>query len=319
MKFVSKVLLPGAAACALFFTACADKAESGETSKQEVSIPEAPDAAIELIATELADGNGGILWKAMPSSYQTDVNSIAQLAGAKIDAEIYNKSFGLVGRLAEVADKQKEFILNTQLGGPQPEEQIAKVEAAWPSIIGFVQTIAQSSIASTEGLQSFDGQVFCEQTISALVAYAKDLSALSDETNPLEFGSVKLLESTDLTALLEMTSPDGTVETEEFTKVENRWVPTEMATDWATSIADAKAQLEAISPEEIAQKKPQIMGVITMIEGVLTQIESAETQEQFDQALQGAMMPLMGLMMMQQGMGGGAPAAPAMPASPVAP
>ena len=48
-----------------------------------------------------------------------------------------------------------------------------------------------------------------------------------------------------------------------------------------------------------------------MVEGVLTQIEAAETQEQFDQALQGAMMPLMGIMMMGQGMG--APAAPVTP------
>ena len=59
------------------------------------------------------------------------------------------------------------------------------------------------------------------------------------------------------------------------------------------------------------------MGVLTMIDGVLTQIAAAETQEQFDQSLQGAMMPIMGLMMMGQSMGGGmsAPAAP-MPAAP---
>ena len=56
------------------------------------------------------------------------------------------------------------------------------------------------------------------------------------------------------------------------------------------------------------------MGVITMFEGILTQIEAAETQEQFDQALQGAMMPIMGLMMMQGGMGGGSE--PAMPVAP---
>jgi len=51
-----------------------------------------------------------------------------------------------------------------------------------------------------------------------------------------------------------------------------------------------------------------------MFEGILTQIEAAETQEQFDQALQGAMMPIMGLMMMQGGMGGGSE--PAMPVAP---
>lgn len=314
-----KLFLPLAALSAMLFTACGGSEDSSSTST-EAQIPDAPDAAIETIAKEVMDGNGGILWKAMPASYQADVDSIAQLAGTKVDAELYNKSFGLVGRLAEVADKQKEFILNTQLGGAQPAEQIAKVEAAWPSIIGFVQTIAGSSIASSQGLQSFDGQAFFDTTVSSLIGYSKDLAALSEQENPfdaMDFGTVSVLESTEDTATLEMTGPDGTVETEAFTKVENRWVPTEMATQWSANMAEAKAQLEAMSPEEMAQNKPQIMGVITMLEGVLTQLEAAETQEQFDQALQGAMMPIMGLMMMQGGMGGGQGAPSSMP--PVAP
>jgi hypothetical protein len=60
-----------------------------------------------------------------------------------------------------------------------------------------------------------------------------------------------------------------------------------------------------------------MMGVLTMIDGVLAQIAAAETQEQFDQSLKGAMMPLMGLMMMGQGMGGSAAPAAPMPAAPV--
>lgn len=322
MSFVSKLLLPVAALSVLSFTACGGGDSSAEESAQsapekpvEITIPDDPAAAMELIAQELASGNGGILWKAMPSSYQGDLNEIAKLAGTKVDAEIYNKSFALVGRIGEVANKQKEFILNTELAGVQPEEEVAKMEAAWPSIIGFVETIANSSISSAEGLQAFDGKTFCESTISELIKFSDDLSALSGEELPISAYkgvTVKALESTDSTATLEMTGPEGDVETEEFIKVEDRWVPTEMADSWTTSMAEARAQLEAIDPEQIAQTKPQIMGVITMFEGVLTQIEAAETQEQFDQALQGAMMPIMGLMMMQGG-GMGAPAAPAMP------
>jgi hypothetical protein len=305
MYNASKILSSATALSLLLLTACGGKP----------AIPDAPDAAMETIAQELAAGNGGILWQAMPASYQADVAGIVQLAGTKVDAEVYDQGFGLLGRLAEVADKQKEFILNTQLAGPQPAEQVAKIEAAWPSIIGFVQTIAGSSIASVEGLQAFNGQAFFDTTVSDLIGYAEDLSELSGEENPLKLGAVKLLESTDTTAKLEFTSHDGEVETEEFTKVENRWVPTEMATEWTTQMADTRGQLEAITPEEMAQNKPQIMGVITMMQGVLTQIEAAETQEQFDQALQGAMMPIMGLIMMQQGMGGGQ-GAPAMPVAP---
>lgn len=311
MSNTHKILFPCAAMVALLLTA-----RGAGVSSTEVTIPDEPSAAIQTIADEMIAGNCSILWRAMPASYQADVNAIAQLAGAKVDPEVYDKSLSLLGRLAEVADKQKSYIINTKLGGEQSAEQLAKIEAAWPSIIGFVQTITTSSISSSAGLRAFDGHVFSEQTLSVLFKYSKDIDVLSGEGktfDDLVFVSLKTIESTDTTASLEMTFADGDVKTEEFTKVENRWVPSKMATNWSTGMANAKAQLEAISSEEMAKQKPQIIGMITMVDGILTQLESAQTQEQFDQALQGVMMPI-GMLMMQ-GMGGemGAPAVPTAP------
>lgn len=295
MLITYKILFPCAALVALFFTAC----DAG-VSSTEYTLPDEPSAAMQTIADEMLAGNCSILWHAMPASFQIDVNAIAQLVGAKVDPEIYDKSFGLIGRFAEVADKQKLFILNTKLGSELAAEQIAEIEAAWPSIIGFVQTILTSSISSSAGLRAFDGQVFSEQTLPVLFKYSNDLAALSEE-NPfssLEFDSLKTIVSTDTTAEIKITFTNGDVETEDFAKVENRWVPAEMAINWSTRMADAKKQLEAISSEKMVKNKPQIMGMITMVDGILTQLEKAETQEQFDQALQGAMMPI-GILMMQ--------------------
>ena len=295
MLITYKILFPCAALVALFFTAC----DAG-VSSTEYTLPDEPSAAMQTIADEMLAGNCSILWHAMPASFQIDVNAIAQLVGAKVDPEIYDKSFGLIGRFAEVADKQKLFILNTKLGSELAAEQIAEIEAAWPSIIGFVQTIVTSSISSSAGLRAFDGQVFSEQTLPVLFKYSNDLAALSEE-NPfssLEFDSLKTIVSTDTTAEIKITYTNGDVETEDFAKVENRWVPAEMAINWSMRMADAKKQLEAISSEKMVKNKPQIMGMITMVDGILTQLEKAETQEQFDQALQGAMMPI-GILMMQ--------------------
>ncbi len=295
MLITYKILFPCAALVALFFTAC----DAG-VSSTEYTLPDEPSAAMQTIADEILAGNCSILWHAMPASFQIDVNAIAQLVGAKVDPEIYDKSFGLIGRFAEVADKQKLFILNTKLGGELAAEQIAEIEAAWPSIIGFVQTIVTSSISSSAGLRAFDGQVFSEQTLPVLFKYSNDLAALSEENpfNSLEFDSLKTIVSTDTTAEIKITFTNGDVETEDFAKVENRWVPAEMAINWSMRMADAKKQLEAISSEKLVKNKPQIMGMITMVDGILTQLEKAETQEQFDQALQGAMMPI-GILMMQ--------------------
>ena len=57
------------------------------------------------------------------------------------------------------------------------------------------------------------------------------------------------------------------------------------------------------------------MGIITMLDGFLRQLDTAETQEQFDQALQGAIIPI-GLLMMQSiGKGIGAPKKPVAPSA----
>ena len=280
MFITHKSFYPSAAMIALFFTAC-----GAGISSTKVTIPDEPSAAMRTIADEVIAGNYSILWHAMPTSYQNDINAIAQLAGSKVDPEIYDKSFGLVGRFAEVADRQKLFILNTSLGGEQPAEQIAEIEAAWPSIIGFVQTIVTSSISSSAGLRSFDGQVFSSRTLPALIKYSNDLAAISNQENPfgsLEFDRLKTVENADTTAVVEITFTKGGVGTKGLTKIENRWVPTEIATNWSTEMAAAKKQLEAISFEEIAKNKPQLMGMITMLDGILTQLNYAKTQEQFD-------------------------------------
>ncbi|MEC8219775.1 MAG: hypothetical protein VX014_04015 [Verrucomicrobiota bacterium] len=309
MFITHKTFFPYAAVVALFFTAC-----GAGISSTTVTIPDEPFAAMQTIGDEVIAGNYSILWHAMPTSYQTDINAIARLAGSKVDPEIYDKSFGLFGRFAEVADKQKLFILNTSLVGKQPAEQIAEIEAAWPSIIGFVQTIVTSSISSSAGLRAFDGQVFSEETLPELFKYSNDLAAISNEENPfgsLQFGSLKTVESTDTTAVLEITFASGDVVEEDFTKVENRWVPAEIAINWSTGIVTARKHLQAISSEEIAKNKPQLMGMITMLDGILTQLNTAKTQEQFDQALQGAMIPIGLLVMQSMGEGIGAPTKPA--------
>lgn len=316
-----KMLLCALFAGALFITACGKKADSGaEAAPEAVQIPDSPDGAVQFIAQELAKGNGAVLWQAMPATYQGDVNSIAQLAGTKIDAEIYDRIFATLDRASKVLDQQKDFVFgSSMLPASSDEAAAAQIREAWPSITNLIETLTSSPLASAEGLRSFDGAAFFAGTVSNLLADVDALAQLDPELEQSLLASlseiqVKLVEGSDSQALLEMSMPGEEVETETFVKLEDRWVPQEMAAEWSEQIADTRRQLEAIDPAELAKQKPQILGVFAMFDGVIAQLEAATTQEQFDQAIQGAMMPVMGLLMMGQGMGGGAaPAAPAMP------
>ena len=307
MTIQSKLAL-GLTAIALLFTACSKPAED--------PIPVAPDAAIQNVITEFAKGNGGIIWQAMPTSYQTDVSDLLHLAGSKIDPELYDKSFATIARLAEVIDQQQALILNSSFMQDRSAEEMAQLEAALPAIVDLVGTITSSELASITGLLNFNGQDFFDTTVSQFTQYAETLGQLAGEESMLSNYMNTVVTVDDLQAILLTTFPGKEPVEQAFTKVEQQWVPSEMASDWAAKIAEATAELEATSMEDIAANKPQMMGVLTMIDGVLAQIAAAETQEQFDQSLKGAMMPLMGLLMMGQGMGeSAAPAAP-MPAAP---
>jgi hypothetical protein len=294
---------------ALFFAACGDKSAEDAALPEAVVIPDAPDAAIQALAHELAKGNGGILWRAMPVSYQGDINALIHLFGTKIDAEIYDKSFALIGRLSQMAQKQQVFILNTSLAESTADEQ-AKWEQALPAVITFVDTLVASDLGSSAGLQSFAGRAFFDTTVSKLLQSGSQLSEASGAAGLADLADVvvSLVQSDEAEATLLVSLPRRTSEEAVFAKVEGRWIPVEMSSTWEAGVAAATAKLEAISNEDLAAQKPKIIAVLAMVEGVLTQIDSAETQEQFDQALQGAMMPLMAIMMMGQGMG--APSAP---------
>lgn len=308
---ISKKIALGVTAGALLLTGCGKKAEEAAV----VTIPDAPDAAIQTVITEFAKGNGGILWQAMPASYQSDVNTLAQLAGSKIDSEVYGKSFATIARLAEVIDQQQVLILNSSVMQGRSAEEMAELEAALPSIVGLLGAITSSELASSTGLLNFNGQDFFDTTVSQFTQYAETLGQLAGEESMLSNYMntvVTVVEADDLQATLLTTVPGKEPLEQVFTKVEQRWVPSAMASDWAAKIAEAKAELDATFIEDMAAQKPQIMSVLAMIDGVLAQIAAAENQQQFDQSLQGAI-----LMMVGPGWGGSdAPVAP-MPIAPV--
>lgn len=301
---------------ALLLTGCGKKAEEAAA----VTIPDAPDAAIQTVITEFTKGNGAILWQAMPASYQSDVNTLAQLAGSKIDPEVYDNSFATIARLAEIVEQQQAFILNSSFMEDRSAEEMAELEAALPLIVDLFEIITSSELASTNGLLNFNGQDFFNTTVSKFVQYAETLGQLTGDESLLSDymdAVVSVVEADNLQATLLTTVPGQEPTEQVFTKVEQRWVPSEMARNWSAKIAEVKAEFDATSIEDIAAQKPQIMGALAMIDGVLAQIAAAENQEQFDQSLQGAMIPLMGLVMLSQGMGGGVDPIAPMPEAPI--
>ena len=287
------------ASCALLLSGCGKGAD--EAAKPEVVIPDSPDAAVQTVIAEFANGNSGIVWRALPASYQSDVNELVHLFGSSADEEVYDKSFSLFARLAEVIDQQKSFIVNSSLLQSKSADERAKLEAALPSIAGFVGTITTSELSSVNGLLDFDGKVFFDTTVSECVEHLEAIGQLAgDETKLVDYAStvVSIVDSDGQQAKLSITVPGQSAEEVVFTKVEERWVPLEMQSNWKTRVEEMNASIKSMSTEGFEAQKTQIMGALTMFDGLLTKIASAETQEQFDQSLKEVTMPLISIFMM---------------------
>jgi len=302
-------------ASALFLSACGNPTEDSDAPSAvgEVTISDAPDEAMKTILMELAEGEGGIIWKAMPASYQADLNSVVQLVGTQIDAEIYDKSFQLIDRLGSIINQQQALILNSSMG-PTLEEEKMKLRQGLPKLAEIIRVFATSDVATNAGLQSFNGQVFFGTTVSKLANLTTELSKLQDAEGPsledLRDASIAVTDVTAMEATLSITMA-GETETVQLTKIENRWVPVDIAAQWTASIAEVKTSLEALSPKAVAAAKADVMNVLKVLDDVMNTVEAAETQADFDQSLKNAMMPLMGVYMaIMETVSGGAPVAP---------
>ena len=260
--------------------------------------PDDPATAVGMITGELAEGNGEIIWDALPRTYQSDINSVVYLLSEKLDAEVYDKCFCVIRRIIDVANGQENFILNTRFGGKFSAESLAKIVNAWPSIIVLAECISNSEIADLVGLQSFDGRSFFDNIVSSFIGITKGRSLSSGERNPFVYSNIDLLKTNNNRTILRLTSPDGTADRMEFTNLQGRLIPTYIADNWVKTITKIKRNLEAINPKDIAKNKPQVITLLSMFEVALKQIEIAETQIQFDQSVQRAVLPLMGLLLL---------------------
>lgn len=284
----------------LLFAACGKKTDE-LPAPVKVTIPDSPDAAVQTVISEFAKGDSGIAWRALPESYQSDINGLMHLAGSKMDQEVYEKSFSLIARLGEIIQQQKSFILNSSFMQEQPPEELSKLEAVLPSIAGLINTFATSELSSTAGLIHFDGQTFFDTTVAKCVEYLETIGQLtSDGTKLSEYAStvVSVVDADEQRATLLIAIPGQEAEEMTFTKVGERWVPVELEDSWAETIEEMKKSLEAYSPEEFEAQKTQILGALTMFDGILTKFSSAQTQEEFNQSLKDSTMPLMSIFMM---------------------
>lgn len=263
-------------------------AREAVTVGPEPLIPDSPDGTVRAVAKHLVEHDPGILWEALPESYRSDINELTVSFAAKMEPELYNRSMELARHAVEVLQDKQSIILGSSLVASSGVDA-GELDRGMSSGLAAAHALLSSEISNLSGLAAVDWQGFLSATGGQIMRIAdgagSDAEADESSLAMLRDITVEHLTTTDDTAVLRITAGDKPPEEVELTRVEGRWVPTELAQEWQEKVAEARARLEELTPERIAELKPQAMFGLAMAEAFVEQIAAIQSPEEFDAAI----------------------------------
>lgn len=262
-------------------------------------------ATVTTMAAAMKDGKVEVAYDMLPASYQKDVDGLIHDFAGRMDAEIWSAGFGVLSKSAGLLKAKKELLIS-MAQQPGKEEQTEKMKTHWDSLVSGLEKLAASDLAEVEKLKTSSARDLLQKGVGPL---AKSLVAMATVRNAdgtmsaadLDQIKAELVEPGDTTAKVKITSPGKPEpETVEFVKVEGKWIPKTLADKWSENIAQAKQQIAAVDPDQLAAQKPKVMQLVGTTNGVLDEMMKAESAEQIQQA---AFPLLLQAMMMGSQMG----------------
>lgn len=270
----------------------------------KVSVPATPDGTVQTVVRSMGEGKPQAVWTALPKSYQSDVKGLITDFAGKMDKEVWDKSFVVLGKVTKLAKDKKDFILNHPFLGMTPLADKAKKDEAiknWDAVVQLFDIIVKSDIKTVDGLKNLDPEKFLGDTVAKLMAESKRIAAVADkqaEVNKFEKmkeAKVTVVSSDDKTAKVKIEIPgEQEVEELELTKVEDKWLPAKMVAEWSQTIKNGKEQIADIKIE--GKDKVKIMDGLTQVDAALDDLLAAKTQDDFNAAVGKTMGTVTGIM-----------------------
>lgn len=254
-----------------------------------------PDATVKEFSEALKAGDVSRIAALLPASYQKDVAGLVHEFAGRMDNELWNEIRGFVGNASGAVGTKAQL-----LGELIPEgqkltvQEKAKRAKVVEELFGAIGAVAKSEVTTLARLKTTDLPTLATNLKALSGKLPEALAAMNpDEKVP----DIELIKSTKLEdGKYEVSFKiDDDEDTEKLTQVEGRWVPVEMADEWANGIKEAKealTKLDFTSPEGQAQKA-QMLQFIKILGPVVTQLEKAQTKADIEALGASVLMPLM--------------------------
>jgi hypothetical protein len=250
------------------------------------------DAAVLNVVDALKEDRVDAVWEFLPASYQSDLNELAHLFAARMDSDLWDKTIGVLRKLARMLKEKREFVAAAR-AGQMPADQAKQSAAELAAIADLLDTLVASDLADLEKLKTVDGGKFLAATGRKLFGQLRAMgrNPLADPQLGVDlFADLKVTldSSQGDTALLTFEAPNATSSGREFVRVEGKWIPKEMADHWIDFMGQARSWLAVTVLNPLEAAKPQAMALLSAIDESLVELLAARSEKQFTAAMTNA-------------------------------
>jgi hypothetical protein len=238
------------------------------------------------------------VWEFLPRSYQADVNVLLHEFANRMDIEIWNRSFEIAERAVVVLEQQRDHVFASRFWSPPPESPRDQLQADWDASVQLLATLIRSDLADLEKVRSLDVGQFLTSTGGEVLIQLSRMSKLAPG-DPLN-SQLEQLAAMKVTAVLQSdddavvtftsTAPENPTRNVEFVRVDEKWIPRELAANWEPTKDRLREWLADIAENEDAKRKAAILARLDEVERLLVKIERAETPAQFEAEVEQAVV-----------------------------
>jgi hypothetical protein len=265
----------------------------GSETKDQLAIPDSPDGTVRVVMDGLVQHRPEVLWRALPLSYQQDVNSLTTCFAENMDAALFERAVAVARKGVVVLQGKKDLVLATETVANSGID-VATFDALWESYIHIADVFLASDLARLEAYATMNVEGFLETDGAAMMDHAaglktgeEDADTLASRLAALESTSVELIGRDGDQATLLIAPPDQQPVEVAMVRVEERWLPVDLVERWPSAIEQAMTRIEMLGSDEAAQARVQALFAIGIAEGFIDQIEQMEVPEDLDNLIGG--------------------------------
>lgn len=246
-----------------------------------------PDKVVEIVTQGLSKNEPQMLWNALPESYQKDVNELLSDFAAKMDKDIWNKTFELIQKIITILETKKDLLLTGDMVNKAPVGK-KQISENWSSFVSILEIIVKSELADLEKIRKLNIEKFLAGTVSDLMKKASELSKLekedkyNKELDKLTRIKTSIIKTENEETTIKIEVPDEEPKVVVFIKVDNKWIPKDLADQWKEKISEIKKDLSEASEKISIEKKQKFLGMMKSFDGILDQILAAKTKEDLE-------------------------------------